>query len=200
METITEKLKKIKALADSGAEAARENARLLLGQLEETDVNDDSPSAIDLCCGTKMFYFDKENPDVCFLDNRDITLKYDKGICKNKPRVFEVKPDLKCDFTDLPFDNESFKVVIFDPPHLLNVGKKSYMALKYGKLDEDFETQLRSGFEEGFRVLKKDGILIFKWNETQIPVSKILALTPHKPLIGQRCGKSAKTHWIIFKK
>ncbi|EGL7480410.1 SAM-dependent methyltransferase, partial [Salmonella enterica] len=51
-----------------------------------------------------------------------------------------------------------------------------------------------------FRVLRPHGVLIFKWNETQIPVSQILALTDVKPAIGQRTGKNDKTHWIIFVK
>ncbi|EHK1061218.1 SAM-dependent methyltransferase, partial [Salmonella enterica] len=48
--------------------------------------------------------------------------------------------------------------------------------------------------------LRAHGVLIFKWNETQIPVSQILALTDVKPIIGQRTGKNDKTHWIIFVK
>ncbi|ELZ8478228.1 SAM-dependent methyltransferase, partial [Salmonella enterica] len=59
---------------------------------------------------------------------------------------------------------------------------------------------LRAGFKEAFRVLRPRGVLIFKWNETQIPVSQILALTDVKPIIGQRTGKGDKTHWIIFVK
>ncbi|EAA4491047.1 class I SAM-dependent methyltransferase [Salmonella enterica subsp. enterica] len=58
----------------------------------------------------------------------------------------------------------------------------------------------RAGFKEAFRVLRPHGVLIFKWNETQIPVSQILALTDVKPIIGQRTGKNDKTHWIIFVK
>lgn len=42
--------------------------------------------------------------------------------------------------------------------------------------------------------------LIFKWNEHEVPVSKILALTPERPLVGQRCGKASKTHWMVFMK
>lgn len=49
-------------------------------------------------------------------------------------------------------------------------------------------------------MLRPRGVLIFKWNETQIPVSHILALTDVKPIIGQRTGKGDKTHWIIFVK
>ncbi|MGT1915725.1 hypothetical protein SPM43_19690, partial [Enterobacter chengduensis] len=41
---------------------------------------------------------------------------------------------------------------------------------------------------------------IFKWNETQIPVSNVLALTDEKPIIWQRTGKADKTHWVIFVK
>ncbi|VTN15475.1 Uncharacterised protein [Raoultella terrigena] len=44
------------------------------------------------------------------------------------------------------------------------------------------------------------GVLIFKWNETQIPVNQILALTDEKPAIWQRTGKADKTHWVIFVK
>ena len=27
---------------------------------------------IDVCCGSKMFWFDKENEDVLFMDNREL--------------------------------------------------------------------------------------------------------------------------------
>lgn len=59
---------------------------------------------------------------------------------------------------------------------------------------------IRAGFKEAFRVLRPHGVLVFKWNETQIPISQILALTDVKPLIDQRTGKNDKTHWIIFLK
>lgn len=52
----------------------------------------------------------------------------------------------------------------------------------------------------GFRVLKPNGTLIFKWNEHEIRVREILALTDQKPLFGNRCGKTAKSHWIVFMK
>jgi len=47
-------------------------------------------------------------------------------------------------------------------------------------------------------VLKPNGTLIFKWNEHEIKVSEVLALTDNKPLFGNRCGKTAKSHWIVF--
>ena len=49
-------------------------------------------------------------------------------------------------------------------------------------------------------MLEPHGILIFKWNEIQIKVAEILALTDQKPLFGHKSGKRADTHWITFMK
>ena len=55
-------------------------------------------------------------------------------------------------------------------------------------------------FGECFRVLKEHGVLILKWNETQIPVSQILKLTTRKPLFGNKQPNRTGTHWIVFMK
>jgi hypothetical protein len=44
------------------------------------------------------------------------------------------------------------------------------MAAKYGKLSESWREDISKGFAECFRVLYSDGVLVFKWNETQIKV------------------------------
>ena len=67
---------------------------------------------------------------------------------------------------------------MFDPPHIVRAGPKSWLAASYGKLSEDWRDDISQGFTECFRVLKADGVLIFKWNETQILTSDILKLTP----------------------
>jgi hypothetical protein len=59
---------------------------------------------------------------------------------------------------------------------------------------------LRAGFAECFRVLRPEGTLIFKWNEYEVPLRDVLALTPEKPLYGHQAGKQQKTHWIAFLK
>lgn len=166
---------------------------------------------LDVCCGGKMFYFDKNNPDVTFMDIRNI----ETTLCDG--RKFEVRPDIVADFTNIPFPDESFRMVVFDPPHLLrNVGKSKftdmygslnekvkvtgYQQIKYGALYSDWKDMLTKGFKECFRVLEKGGFLIFKWNETDIPVKEILALTEQKPIFGNRSGKRSNTHWICFMK
>ncbi|AMW78612.1 methyltransferase [Acinetobacter sp. TGL-Y2] len=149
---------------------------------------------LDPCCGSRMFHFDRKNTDVVFGDIR----KESHILCDG--RSLEIAPDIEMDFRDMPFPDNSFYAVVFDPPHLVRAGNKSWLALKYGKLNQDWREDLAKGFSECFRVLKPNGILIFKWNETQIKVSEILALTDQKPFIGHSSGKRANTHWITFMK
>jgi hypothetical protein len=64
------------------------------------------------------------------------------------------KPDLIADFRALPFADNTFPVVVFDPPHLERVGDKAWMGKKYGRLNkETWRDDLRKGFAEAFRVL-----------------------------------------------
>ena len=146
---------------------------------------------LDACCGSRMFYFDKENPDVLFADNREL----ETTLCDGRQLL--VKPDMQMDFRNMPFEDGSFKIVVFDPPHLLHAGSESWLVKKYGKLPEDWEEYLRQGFQECMRVLEEDGVLIFKWSEGDIPVSKVLRLFDHKPLLGDKRGK---TRWMVFLK
>ena len=150
---------------------------------------------IDVACGSKMFWFDKENPDVEFCDNRIVPYH------EYYPhRYIEINPDTVCDFTSLPFNDGQFKLVVFDPPHLTCAGDTSWMALKYGRLKDDWKEMLRKGFAECFRVLDPDGVLIFKWSEVQIPLRDILPQSSAASLFGHRSGKNMNTHWLCFMK
>ncbi len=147
---------------------------------------------LDACCGSKMFYFNKENKNVMFMDNRQVS----EILCDG--RKLEIKPDVVADFRKMPFDDNTFKIVIFDPPHLVNVGENSWLAKKYGKLSKDsWQADIRQGFSECMRVLDIYGVLIFKWNEEQIKLKEILNVINYKPLFG---NKRAKTHWLVFVK
>ena len=149
-------------------------------------------TVLDVCCGSRMFYCDKIDPRVTFGDIRSET----HTLCDG--RLLTIEPDVLLDFRDLPYSDGSFHTIVFDPPHLIRAGKKSWLALKYGKLEQDWREDIRKGFAECFRVLKPHGHLIFKWNETQIPVREVLALTDQKPLVANKMPKQTGTHWIIF--
>ena len=68
------------------------------------------------------------------------------------------------------------------------------------KLSEDWREDLSKGFSECFRVLASDGVLVFKWTETQVKLREVLALTSRQPLFGNTSGKKAGTHWLVFMK
>lgn len=150
---------------------------------------------LDMCCGSRMFWFDKQDHRAVFSDIRS----EQHTLCDGRRLV--ISPDLIADFRALPFADSSFPVVVFDPPHLERVGPNGWQGKKYGKLNRDtWREDLRAGFSEAFRVLRPQGVLIFKWNEVQIPVREVLALTDEEPCIHQRIGKNDKTHWLIFTK
>lgn len=157
---------------------------------------------LDACCGSRMMWFDHACPGVVFGDNRRETLVVtDRSHGNfNGTRTLCIEPDVLLDFCALPYPDNTFRLVAFDPPHLVRAGAKSWLAAKYGKLGQDWREDLKAGFSECFRVLEPEGVLIFKWNETQVKVGEILELTAVKPLFGHISGKKSNTHWVVFLK
>lgn len=144
---------------------------------------------LDVACGSQMFYFDKERSDLITVDIR-------KEKFEIHGKKVNVNPDIIGDFTNLPFENNTFHHVVFDPPHLISPGKNSIMYAQYGGLNKDTWPELiKKGFEECMRVLKPNGTLVFKWSNHDINIKKILDICPFKPLYGHRRGK---TIWMIF--
>ena len=157
-------------------------------------------AVLDACCGSRMFWFDHDDERVVFGDNRRETHSLADKSSAGGSRQLVINPDILMDFRSIPFPDCRFHLVVFDPPHLIRNGRSGWLAKKYGKLGGDWRDDLRAGFSECFRVLKPSGTLIFKWNEHEVKVSELLKLTPNKPLFGNRCGKTAKSHWLVFMK
>ena len=149
---------------------------------------------LDPASSMRSFYFDKKDKRVLF---GDIRVKETHLLTNGQ--TIHIEPDEVMDFRAIPYPDEAFKVVVFDPPHMLNLSEKSWMRKKYGVLDkETWQDDLTKGFAECFRVLKDEGTLIFKWNEVSIPLKDILTLTPYKPVLGHPSGKRMGTHWVLF--
>ena len=150
---------------------------------------------LDPASSMRSFYFDKKDKRVLF---GDIRVKETHLLTNGQ--TIHIEPDEVMDFRAIPYPDETFKVVVFDPPHMLNLSEKSWMRKKYGVLDkETWRDDLTKGFAECFRVLKDEGTLIFKWNEVSIPLKEILTLTPpYKPVLGHPSGKRMGTHWVLF--
>ena len=149
---------------------------------------------LDPASSMRSFYFDKQDNRVVFGDIRE-----DETHLLTNGQTITIKPDQVMDFRAIPYSDESFQCVVFDPPHMLGLSEKSWMRKKYGVLDDNtWQDDIRQGFKECFRVLKPHGTLIFKWNEVSILLKDILALTDQKPVLGHPSGKRMGTHWVLF--
>lgn len=148
---------------------------------------------LDVCCGARQFWFDKAREDVIFMDIREGEYSY-------KSQSWAVKPDVIGDFRSIPFDDDTFELVIFDPPHITHGSDNSIMAQKYGKLDKStWREDIKKGLSECFRVCKPNGFINFKWSGADIPLSEIRPLFPAPPLYGQKRFASS-TVWLMFRK
>lgn len=152
-------------------------------------------SVLDVCCGPRGMWFDKKDHRAVFVDRRHetIEMEYPSGSYRE-----EIHPDFVADFTELPFPCNTFSLVVMDPPHIQRSGPDGRMTKRYGYLKGDWREMLSVGFAECFRVLKPNGVFVFKWCEVQFPIKEILELTPEKPLFGHKSGKRANTHWVTF--
>lgn len=146
---------------------------------------------LDVACGSKMFWFQKNRPDTVYMDIR----KVEETLCDGRKLIIE--PDIIGDFRDIPFPDDTFSLVVFDPPHLVRGGENSWLVKKYGLLEDTWQDDIKQGFQECMRVLKPNGVLVFKWNEDQIKLKEILEIIEYKPLFGNR---RSKTHWLVFMK
>jgi len=149
---------------------------------------------LDPASSMRSFYFDRQDERVVFGDIRE----KETHLLTNG-QIIDIEPDEVMDFKAIPYPDETFYCVIFDPPHLFDLSEKSWMRKKYGVLyRETWQDEIGQGFAECFRVLKPNGTLIFKWNETSIPIKEVLKLTNEKPVIGHPSGKRMGTHWVLF--
>ncbi len=151
-----------------------------------------------------MMWFDKHQPNTIYIDNRVASKGHiQKGFNPNH----EVRPDLVMDFRKMDFEDKSFKLVVFDPPHLTSLTDSSLMKKKFGCLNaETWQSDLKKGFSECWRVLEDYGVLVFKWSDIEIPFKKVLSLIKQRPLFfnitaGQKVLKSAhRSFWFVFMK
>ena len=157
---------------------------------------------LDATAGFRMMWFNKKHPNCIYLDQRP-----------------ECEPDIVGDFRDLKqFPDETFRLIVFDPPHMIGNGKKpseeEYIR-KFGYLNpESWQRDLFKGFQELWKKLAPYGILLLKWSNAQIMSDRILALCSEKPLFYQitaahpyggkhnpnEKGVKIRTLWFCFMK
>lgn len=90
---------------------------------------------LNVTCGSRTIWFNKEHPAAIYCDIRkeELTGIWKSGNGQSK-RTCYVDPDIQCDFTNLPFEDETFHLIVFDPPHLKYAGENSWLAKKIRKI------------------------------------------------------------------
>ena len=152
---------------------------------------------LDACCGARMCWFNKSHPSVVYSDIR-VAPKGHIRLSANH----SVVPDEIVDFREMPYPDKTFKLVLFDPPHMLKrSGIEGLMAKKYGSLDrKSWKDDITKGFTECWRVLDVYGTLIFKWSSSEVSLKEVLSVLPQDPLFGHTTNRKETTHWMTFMK
>ena len=119
---------------------------------------------LDVTCGDRTIWFQKNEPHTIYCDKRREEWEGDFGKTlradgKQKHRHLVIDPDVQCDFTRLPFADDYFSLVVFDPPHVENLTESSWIRKSYGTLEGDWKPMIRQGFTECMRVLREGGCL-----------------------------------------
>lgn len=158
-------------------------------------------TVLDATAGGKQMWLPehKDADNVVFADRRAVhELEHQPG--------WSCDPDVRCDARDLPFADNSFSLVAFDPPHRVTDGGMEQLSgvieQKYGALTaETWQADLRAAFSELWRVLEPAGTLTLKWADVHKSHDTVLGELPETPLYGVTTEKDrAVTKWWVFHK
>ena len=149
---------------------------------------------LDPCCSSRSMWFpsNKENPYVLYMDRRIEK----KGQTTSKNGIWPIElqkgwncdPDMIGDYRNLPFDDETFYHIVWDPPHLIR-NTSGIISMKYGHLGEEWSKDLAEAFNELWRVLRLWGTMVLKWNSIDIGLKEVTSKFPIEPQYGTRSKK-----------
>ena len=160
------------------------------------EIEEKNKFILDACCGGRLFWFNKNHPNTIYIDNRIRKAGHDE----NRPN-HHIEPDIIMDNRKMDFPDKSFKLIVFDPPHLIGKPDGCRMTKQYGCLNaETWQDDIKRGFNECWRVLEDYGVLIFKWNDASKKRAEVLRIIGKEPLFGHPNGSKIPTHWFCFMK
>lgn len=97
---------------------------------------------LDIFCGSKLFWFDKENDYTTYMDILEEKFEI-------HGKKVNVKQDVVADIRNMSFEDNTYDLIVFDPPHLKWAGKNSIMRAQYGQLDKDnWPNDVKLGMDE----------------------------------------------------
>ena len=164
---------------------------------------------LDATCGGRTIWTpeNKKNPNVLYIDIRQELSPEFARSPHHRTATHKIDPDEIQDFRNLPYPDKSFKLIVWDPPPIIKKdGQKNLTGIipkKYGALyAETWQSDLKKGFKELWRILDNHGILIFKFHDKYVDHKKVLSLFSENPLFGTTTAKKGHNtcRWFTFMK
>ena len=150
---------------------------------------------LDATAANRMMWKNKNPPNTIFMD-KELDLR--------------IPPDIFACWEKLPFREDVFDCIIFDPPH--KIGRTKYRG-KWANPKDDylgidishskFRTGLYYGTREFLRVSRR---LCLKWNDIELSLHRILTLFPKewkeicRKVIRKNNRAKTVTYWVTFVK
>ena len=160
---------------------------------------------LDATAGYRGIWYQKNHPFVTWMDARKG--KFTSYYNPKNQRTYDVNPDVVTTWDNMPFSDNEFDMIVFDPPHIVKKPSESKcrMEIQYTSLDKNnWQKTLQDGFKHLFRVLKPCGILVLKWCETDIKIMDVIKLSPYQPLFAnmslEHNGSERNSYMVIFLK
>ena len=144
---------------------------------------------LDMTAGGRNIWMVKQHPDAVYVDHR-----------------LEVRPDIVGDSTKLPFEEASFNLIVFDPPHG-NFSVGSNQGRLYGSYTIPEIRQFMAGAAaESWRVALPEALMAFKWCNHDMRHERALeiispwweALFGH--VVSIRSRHASTTQWFMLKR
>jgi len=163
---------------------------------------------LDACCGPKEMYHGLHkkftDQEIVYIDIRKgtFTIPYTEG------KKIHIEPTVQADLKKLPFKDNTFTLILFDPPHG-GFTIDTWMGAKYGGLTaSDYKNMLVWANIEFTRVLVEGGIILAKIQEYEDREFYITGFFHNFKLLldikirSRGTSKSERlfTHWLVFAK
>jgi hypothetical protein len=143
---------------------------------------------LDMSAGYRAIWFNRLHPDTVFVDIRP-----------------QVSPTVIANTEILPFPNNVFDLVVFDPPHVVN-GRGSKMGETYGSfLADEIKQTIQKSSAEAYRCSTGNALMAFKWNDHDVRLGRLIDLMEGwEPLFGHQVATRHKhrssTYWVLLHK
>ncbi len=155
--------------------------------------------------GCRSIWFDKEHPDCLYVDRRPLIVPTQKRGDKLDVSTLAWTPDIVADNSALPFRDNLFSLIVYDPPHR-GFTADSNMGRRYGPTSwDELRGSVRAAAKESHRVAEPGALFAMKWNDVHLSMDTVLGLmfSYWRALVGHSMiGTNAQsiTRWVLLKR